>query len=590
VVADGSGSHPPLSQRALTPGALLQLVEASRDGIFTFDRDLRITSWNGAMARISGVLADSALERRVLDILPFLDQASLDGSLSQVLDDVTWSSQPQDFFVPDSARGGRFEATFSPLRSDAGMLSGGIVVFRDVTGNEATDVLLSESEHRFQAMADSAPVLLWMAREDALCTFFNESWLVFTGRTLEQERGVRWAEGVYFEDFQRCMDTYIQAFTRREPFEMEYRLRRADGQYRWILDRGIPRLGSDGKFLGYIGSCVDIHDRRLAEEALGRSEARLRSILDTASEGILSLSADGKVDQANIAAQRLFDHVAKEIEGLYLHDLVEQPFPESNTLLQCGEAIGRRKDGSTFPMEVAFDSRADTTGALTVVVRDISERVSLERRILQSREALQMRIGTDLHDGLGQLLTGVALLAKGLESRVPGAEATTVNRLVELINEAIRQVRALARGLSPLHIDSRNLTGVLEAIAAHTRDVWRIGCNAQSHTSRRSATSVERSDFADSNTKTQLYMIATEAIANAVRHGKATSVELDVSDAGNYHVLSVRDNGSGIGEGKSDGIGLQSMRYRARTIGGYLEVFARPEGGTCVRCYWRANT
>lgn len=564
------------------PRVLAQLVEASLDGIFTFDRALTITSWNGAMGRIAGLPAADALGRAVLDVLPFLERGGAP-RLSDVLEDTSWSSTGDDFLVPETGRRGRFEASCSPLRAENGAVDGGIVVLRDVTAADQTRDLLLESERRFRAMADSAPVLLWMAREDALCTFFNERWLTFTGRTLEEERGVRWAEGVHFEDFQRCMDTYFEAFKLRRPFEMEYRLRRSDGQYRWLLDRGSPRFSPDGAFLGFIGSCVDIHDRRLAEVALARSEARLRSILDTASEGILSLDADGRIAEANVAAQRLFDRSAEAMVRCSLDDLVEQPLAASASReepLRRGEAIGRRRDGTTFPMEVAVGAPTAGTGALTVVVRDISYRVSLERRILQSREALQNRIGTDLHDGLGQLLTGVALLAKGLESRVPSAEASTVSRLVELINEAIRQVRALARGLSPLHLDSRNLTGVLEALAAHTRDVWQIGCIL---------TNDWIQDFADANTKTQLYMIATEAIANAVRHGKATSVELDVSGAGHYQILSVRDNGCGIRDERSDGLGMQSMRYRARTIGGFLEVLPRPEGGTCVRCFWRAN-
>ena len=134
---------------------------------------------------------------------------------------------------------------------------------------------LEESETRFRVMADCAPVLLWMADTYGLCTFFNQVWLQFTGRTMEQEYGNGWAEGVHFEDFQRCMHTYMTAFVQRKPFAMEYRLRRADSQYRWVYDQGAPRFAADGTFAGYIGSCIDITDRREAHQALERLNKEL---------------------------------------------------------------------------------------------------------------------------------------------------------------------------------------------------------------------------------------------------------------------------------------------------------------------------
>ena len=128
--------------------------------------------------------------------------------------------------------------------------------------------VLRESEERFRLMADAAPVMIWSSGPDKQCTYFNQGWLAFTGRSMEQELGDGWAEGVHAEDLKRCLDTYHKAFEARQPFRMDYRLRRFDGEYRWILDTGVPIFESDGSFGGYIGSCIDITERKLAEQVL----------------------------------------------------------------------------------------------------------------------------------------------------------------------------------------------------------------------------------------------------------------------------------------------------------------------------------
>ena len=141
--------------------------------------------------------------------------------------------------------------------------------------HEQAAQVLRESEERFRLVANTAPVMIWMAGTDRLCTYVNQAWLEFTGRPLEAELGNGWAEGVHKEDLKGCLETYSQAFDERQSFEMEYRARRNDGEYRWILDTGVPRFNPDGSFAGYIGSCLDITDRKLAEEALASVGRRL---------------------------------------------------------------------------------------------------------------------------------------------------------------------------------------------------------------------------------------------------------------------------------------------------------------------------
>lgn len=141
-------------------------------------------------------------------------------------------------------------------------------VQQELTHRTQTEVALRESEERFRTMADSAPVLLWVAGTDGRCTFFNQGWLTFRGSPLEEELGNGWTEGVHPEDLPACLDTRRLAFHARENFEIEYRLLRADGEYRWVVDRGTPRFMPDGSFAGYIGSCTDITERKSTEQAL----------------------------------------------------------------------------------------------------------------------------------------------------------------------------------------------------------------------------------------------------------------------------------------------------------------------------------
>src|SRR5262245_13170243 len=159
---------------------------------------------------------------------------------------------------------------------------------------QASQATLRESEQRFRIVADAAPVLIWMSGVDKLCTFFNKRWLEFTGRSLEQELGNGWAEGVHHDDLQKCLKTYTEAFDAHKPFVMQYRLRRNDGEYRWISDDGVPRYDADGAFAGYIGSCVDITDLLAQQRALHQFEERVGLAAEAAHLGVweLDISTD----------------------------------------------------------------------------------------------------------------------------------------------------------------------------------------------------------------------------------------------------------------------------------------------------------
>ena len=211
---------------------------------------------------------------------------------------------------------------------------------------------LRESEERFRVMADTAPVMVWRSGPDQRCDFFNKPWLEFRGRRMQDEIGDGWTEGVHPDDLQRCLATYTAAWPGREPFRMEYRLLRADGEYRWVLDMGVPRLASDGALLGYIGSCFDITERRQAEEALRTNEAALRQshveIEDLAGRLITAQEAE----RARIARD-LHDDISQKLAAISIA-MSECTLPElhaSGELLEVVTAV----QGQTI--ELAEDIR-----------------------------------------------------------------------------------------------------------------------------------------------------------------------------------------------------------------------------------------
>jgi PAS domain S-box-containing protein len=175
----------------------------------------------------------------------------------------------------------------------------------EIAEGKRVEERLRESEARFQVMADTAPVLIWMTGTDGLCNYFNKPWLEFTGRSMEQEVGTGWTEGVHPDDVQGCFDCFLPALHARKPFRMEYRLRRADGEYRWVIESGIPRYTGAGEFAGYIGSNIDITDLKSAEaerERLRQVQSELAHINRVTTMGELTASIAHEIKQPISAA------------------------------------------------------------------------------------------------------------------------------------------------------------------------------------------------------------------------------------------------------------------------------------------------
>ena len=312
-----------------------------------------------------------------------------------------------------------------------------------------------ESEENFRLMSDFAPVLIWMSGIDKLCTFFNKPWLDFTGRTLDQEVGNGWAEGVHPDDLPSCLATYVNAFERREEFRMEYRLRRYDGEYRYVYDTGVPRFKQDGTFEGYIGSCVDVTERKRTEEKLRETEERFRLAAHVGkmfayewdlTTGLIVLSGESAhildVDErATTSHEELMTHVHPD-DREKLEAAIAELSPDKPNL----QISYRRRllDGTLIWVERKglgqFDSHGKLVRMVGLVV-DITERKQAEQALIESNGQL-MEANQRIEKLKETLEHENAYLQK--EIRVELNHQEIVGR-----SEAIRQVLMNAEQVAP---------------------------------------------------------------------------------------------------------------------------------------------
>jgi len=242
-------------------------------GVAMFDRDMRYLQVSDCWCSDYSIDSSQVLGRSHYELFPDIPQywkemhqRGLDGETLRADEDRWDREDGRDKWL-------RWEIL--PWMTSSGTIGGILIFAEDITHRKQLEEALRSSEENFRLIANTAPVMIWMSGTDKLCNYFNQRWIEFTGRSVEAELGNGWTEGVHPEDSKGCFDTYIRAFDRQEPFEMEYRLRRYDGVYRWIVDIGVPRYDAEGSLAGYIGSCIDITDRKLAEEALSTVSRRL---------------------------------------------------------------------------------------------------------------------------------------------------------------------------------------------------------------------------------------------------------------------------------------------------------------------------
>ena len=593
---------------------------------FTVSADGTILSVNRLGAESLGFLVEELIGRPVLSIFHEEDRAaarvSLDRSLANPTDLATWEFRKV-----------RKDGTTLWVRETVRLVEdecGAFVMLlacEDITERKRAEEALRESESRFRIMADTAPTLIWMSGLDQLCIYVNQIWLDYTGRTKEQELGNGWMDGVHPEDFDRCRKTYAEAFDRRVPFQMEFRVRKADGQYGWVFDKGVPRHFPSGEFAGYIGTCTDITDRKWAEAALQASDVFTRAVLNSLSAPVCVLDKEGVIVTTNDAwkeftrqhADRAF--IFGEVSDNYLDRCRHTTAADTVTarfILKGVEDVLAGRELSViyeYPCDVPAEEcwflmrvtpLKDARGVV-ISHTDISRRVrmglaleqhavllgekqkeleSLARKLIEAQEAERKRIARELHDDFNQRLAALSLELESME-RAP-----------------IALPEPIARQLAAVRIQAAMLSDDLHDLAyrLHPSLLEHVGLEvaARDHVAefaKRTGLPVrfigrEVPKTLSPDVATNLFRVLQESLQNVSKHAQATDVTVRLSGSSKGIGLSVRDNGKGFDfqdrNVGATGLGLVSMQERTRGLGGLLRIHSLPRSGTKI-CAWIPN-
>ena len=468
----------------------------------------------------------------------------------------------------------------------------------DITDHKLTEQALRESEERFRLVANSAPVMIWMSGVDMVCNYLNKAWLDFRGRSFEEEVGDGWMKGVYPGDLERLLDIEGRAAERREFYQVEYRVQRRDGEYRWILQSGVPRFNSDLSFAGYIGSALDITERKLAEE----NKERFLSVFDYSVVGMALVGSDGRWIRVNRALCEILGYSEQELLSTNFQSLTHPEDLDADlsyaqkvfsaqlrfyhlekryihkqghvvwvtlTASAVPDASGKVNYGIAQVQDIT--ARKDAEAALR---RDREELHSLAGRLITVQEEERKRIARDLHDDLSQRL---ALLCVDLDMLRQGSPGGA---------EAARELERMRREAGELVVDMRRLShnehhpqlalGLQHGVASFCHDFSRqYGIAAKL---------VHEGDLKQipETVSFTLFRVLQEAMSNVAKHSGAGRVTIRLGVHGNQAVLRVTDEGRGFVIGSDGGLGLISMRERLRLVGGTMRVNSSPLRGTDV--------
>jgi PAS domain S-box-containing protein len=441
-------------------------------------------------------------------------------------------------------------------------------------------------DERFCEVMDAAPVMIWVSGQDKGCVWFNRPWLLFTGRSMRQELGNGWTEGVHPDDFERCLEIYNHHFEERKEFRMQYRLRRNDGAYHWIDDVGIPRYKRDGGFLGYVGSCTDVMHLKATETALRESELRLRFALEAAAMG--TFEVDIAATQAIIDAQEAHlldlpestravsvDELRKRIpfEDLRTSDAKHKRLIENNEAYQHEFRL-RLPDGSERWLSGHAAVRSNRIFGVNF---DITERKRLEResqalsdRLINLQEKERQRIAQELHDSTTQHLVAANLTLMSLRRRLAltKTEAKLWDEVETSLGEVFKEIRTLSYLLHPLGLD---VDGFCSTIGRY------IDGYAERSGLVISIRSNPKADKLPRRTQRALFRMVQEGLANVHRHAFASRVSVQLRWIGTWVHLIITDDGRGVRKMRHGlpmrmGVGLRGIQSRARQFGGDLKI------------------
>lgn len=344
------------------------IIENAPDGIALIDASGEFNYISASGRRMFGYAVDEPIHTNPAEITHPDDLEFVLSHLMRVMADSTYIPTLEYRFASKDGHWIWIETTFRNLLHDPNVASI-IMNFRDITQQKLDDIVIREKDVQYRNLANSSPALIWTSDTSKLCNYFNSTWLHFTGRTLEQEMGNGWTEGVHPDDYDNCLTTYINAFDKQEPFEMEYRLKHVGGDYRWILDMGTPNYNAEGLFIGYIGNCFEITERKEIENQLRLSEIKFRNTFECSVVAKSLTSIEGNVN-VNKAFCNLLGYSKKELSEMNWRKFTHPDDVANNELINTSILDGEIDSANWLKRYIHKDGHTIWVNITTILLRD----------------------------------------------------------------------------------------------------------------------------------------------------------------------------------------------------------------------------